>query len=144
MGIFNFKPVQAVFLRTGESDSKEISLKSCLSTVLHIKLWYESDFIERSGFRSQDLYSVTKMHAAKIMVKAKPQAIPSQKQQKILSAIRQQLESVDTGTDAQLKAILNHDDPDLPVSQSDMVIMQFCCTGFVILFPPKFGTTDTK
>ena len=148
MWIFTFKPGRAVLLRTGESHNKEASLKRYLSTVLHIKLWYESDFIERSASGSQDLYSVRKMHAAaaKNYDKAKPPAIPplTQKQKKIMFAIRKQLESMDTDTEAQLKGILNADDPDMPMSQFDMVITQFCFIGFIILMPQTFGIHDTK
>ncbi|CAG7832562.1 unnamed protein product, partial [Allacma fusca] len=61
--VFTFKTGRAVLMRTGNTHV-ENSRDRYLSTVLHIKLWYESDFIEKAAKGSQDIYGVRKKHSA--------------------------------------------------------------------------------
>jgi hypothetical protein len=144
MMIFSFKSGRSVLLRTGESHKRENSITRYLSTVLHIKLWYETDFIQKSTSGAQDVYAVRKMHGAAARGYTKnvvPTISLNEKQKKLLSVLQADLGGLET-SEAPWEILT--DKPKVPMSQWDMVITQFCFLGFVVIHPAMFGFWNSK
>lgn len=137
--IFCFKSGRAVLLRTGESHKRDNSLTRYLSTVLHVKLWYETDFIIEKSKTYQDIYAVRKMHRAAAInyEKAKtPVVYMNDSQEALLNAIQEDCKNIET-KDTPWDLLV--ETPEVPMSQFDMVITQYCFLGFVNLHPKMFG-----
>ena len=145
MWVFTFKPGREVLLRTGYSGDAERSLPRYLSTLLHIKLWYEDDTLERTADGSKDLQRVRKMHAnaARQYYKSnRPQMPPLTKtQREICEAVKKATVKIDS---SQWPQTILTDDPEVPFSQFAMVITQFCFIGFILISPEVYGIEDKK
>ena len=142
MLIFTFKSGRAVLLRTGESHRKEASLTRYLSTILHIKAWYETDFVARTGKSAQDVYAVRKMHGAAASNYDKslvPNIYLDSKQETLLNAIHADCKDINTD-DTPWDVLVEN--PKVPMSQFDMVVTQFCFLGFINLHPRMFGIDE--
>lgn len=146
-----YTPVRLILIRTARSNTAVKALKRYVSTLVHIKQWYEGDLLE-SGGRNHDLSKVRRLHArlgqslnSWHFSKAQPsntvpeihegdriflEAIHSDFQESFVPARSFQPESDDEMTPT--------------ISQFDMAVTQFCFMGFLSLFPKAFGISDLK
>jgi hypothetical protein len=154
--LLSYTPVQTLLLKTGRSDPMHKSRRRYLSTMLHVKLWYEADIISPEGLAYRDIQRIGRIHA---------------RFQKIChyseSTQTSQLASCVKGSDRDSTEILdliredcklcrnncnnnNNEEvqvPSLdwvtatinPISQLDMIVTQFCFMGLIFLLPEKFG-----
>jgi len=143
------KPIQALLLRTGAIHDRETSLKKYLLTILRVKRWYESDLLDQSSKAAKDIFSVRKVqrNAAKnFHVYVPPptyQLKLNDDEDKLLTALREDLKSVEADPKNKPK-IYTTVNPDVPLSQYDLAIIQFAFFGFVALFPKVFGIHETR
>lgn len=137
------KPGLAVMIRTGLSHKRENSLKRYLSTLLHVKTWYESDFKEII----RDMEKVRRLHVKAVntyfTVPFPTEDIKLDDfQRRIFRAIKEDVQNA-SGPKQIYPAGMNSYTPDYPISQLGLVQTQFSFMGFIVLYPKVFGIHDT-
>ena len=145
MWVFTFKPGRQVLLHTGYSGDVEKSLPRYLSTLLHIKLWYENFSLEQTTDGSKDLQRVRKMHenaARQYHISKRSRMSPLTKSQiDIYEAVKKATTKIES---SQWPEAILTEDPEVPFSQFSMVITQFCFIGFIVLSPDVYGIENKK
>jgi len=138
-----YTPVRMILLRTGKSFPMSASRQRYLSTLLHIKLWYEDDILSPKSRASKDILKIGCLHQkASIMNKSRH---PNQLEEKakndsediqILETLIVDFKHSDDKNNNEIPFKWTDDNP---ISQLDMIVTQFCFMGFIYLIPGKFG-----
>lgn len=142
---FCVKPNSAVVMRTGKLHQPELSFQRYLSTIQRIAKFFMLPFDQVKAYKAFD--TVRKMHA--LASQKKLEDHPSKEQLKldepwkaeVAKAMRQDLEHIKTD---EAPCHLLTWDPEVPVSQFDMVLTQFGFIGTMWLFPRVFGIKDRE
>lgn len=161
--LLSYVPVQLVLLKTGKSHTKKLALIRYLSTVSHVKLWYESDLSNVDSEAVRDVLKIRQIHAgvSKRMEMKPPcdgayqqqsQAIsdingnnndPGEKATKLIKALKS-FRNLDCNNNAQT-IFYRKEENNYPawITQLDMIVTQYCFMGLLTSFPEKFGV-DVK
>jgi len=145
--VFSYKPVASVLLRTGGTHVKYNSRMRYLSTILHLRRWYESDLLRKSAKGANDVYMVRKLHSKVLELLFSEDAcliddedlLLTDEQEDLLKALQKDLEDVDC---SELPDNFNSYDPNVLMSQLDMVLVQYAFMGFIASSPERFGIHD--
>jgi len=145
--VFSYKPIASVLLRTGGTHVKYNSRMRYLSTILHLRKWYETDLLRKTAKGAQDVFSVRKLHAKVLEMLFLEDScliddddlILSEEQETLLKILHDDLKCID---DSEFPENFNSYDPDILMSQLDMVLVQYAFMGFIALTPELFGCHD--
>ena len=162
-----YLPVRYTLLRTGRSDSKLKAFRRYLTTLIHIKGWYEGNLVHDNdpvgsspSPAVQDIYRIRTLHCRiskslsnKLYTKNTTTTVifkderveecnnNNNSHKLLVKAVRSDLESTFPGTQGSRVTLTGHEPgQQMPViSQLDMAVTQFCFMGFISLFPKSFG-----
>ncbi|ODN05720.1 hypothetical protein Ocin01_00939 [Orchesella cincta] len=141
--LLSYLPVRLVLLKTKRSHTKDLALKRYLSTLRHVKFWYEGDLISPNGDAVRDVRKVCKIHSG--VSKRLSSDMNSLK-----CASESNVEQIQTlqWFDKQNNKTVNvHENADVSphvISQLDMIVTQYCFMGLLTSFPQKFGVTSKE
>ena len=168
-----YAPVRKVLVQTEKSDTRTRSLKRYLSTLVHIKSWYEQDILNENGEAAKDILRIRQVHARVSMtLSAKRDATASSVHHNSLEMIDNQVVNIDliqpspANPDSHITMELvqsikseferldekygNNNGPNLVacsqhvMSQLDMLVTQFCFVGFITTYPELFGILSSR
>jgi hypothetical protein len=147
ISVFSYKPVASVLLRTGGTHVKYNSRMRYLSTILHLRRWYETDLLRKSAKGANDVYMVRKLHSKVLELLYSEDAclideddlILTDDQEDLFKALQRDLQNIDCN---ELPDNFNSYDPNVLMSQLDMVLVQYAFMGFLAASPERFGIHD--
>ncbi|CAL8101128.1 unnamed protein product [Orchesella dallaii] len=143
--LLSYLPVRLVLLKTNRSHTTDLALKRYLSTLRHVKFWYEGDLTSTNGDAVRDVRKVCKIHSGVCQRLSKDIAVMKYKNILCESERTQELQMVkcfdmDNNTMVQVKEEI--DTSPHVISQLDMIVTQYCFMGILTTFPQKFGITS--
>lgn len=142
-----YTPVRKVLMKTGKSDSATKSIKRYLSTLLHVKKWYEGDLLNPEGKTFRDIQRVRRIHSG---ISRSVKIIPDSSQHVQVQMTEYSDEdkklvlAIQISTSSNVKCMnqklnLETKPANFSISQLDMIVTQFCFMGFIFIFPKKLG-----
>lgn len=156
--LLTVRPIQAILLRTSALHRKENTLRRYVKLILYLKRFYESpEAVLKTGGQSSDSNAdISYIHrlqrnAAKNFKVYVPPPYEDLKltleEQEIYQAVQEDTKQLDNQhgicTDTKvLPKILFTVNPDVPMSQYDLVIIQHAFFGMIAQFPRVFGIYD--
>ncbi|XP_021943575.1 uncharacterized protein LOC110842170 [Folsomia candida] len=144
---FSYKPIASVLLRSGGTHVKYNARMRYLSTILHLKKWYESDLLRKSAKGAQDVNYVRKLHAKVLDLLLSDDSCVVDEEDLILTdeqecLLKTLLSDAQSSSAEELSADFNSYDPEVLMSQLDMVLIQYAFMGFIAMAPETFGIHD--
>jgi len=153
--LLSYTPVKLTLLKTQETDTSFKSLRRYLSTLLHIKLWYEEDLLTPTGKAAEDAYKIRKIHGA-IAKKFHRLGYSIEEENNghsdpVSSAVEEDMKRGTIDDLPQSIMIDNYNTfknapvtKQIFVSQLDMAVTQYAFVGFIVMFPTVFGIWGTE
>lgn len=150
--LLSYIPVRNVLLLTKRSHTKPLALKRYLSTLMHVKLWYEGDLITPEGSAVRDILKVRKIHTG-VSWRLKDQSCTNALRQPEIQSLIDNSEATSSRILKSIRKITDDNNNDTtvskenqtrlhPISQLDMMVTQYCFMGLLTTFPEKFGVSS--
>lgn len=160
--LLTVRPIQSLLLRTSALHKKEYSLRSYVKLIVYLKHFYESpsvasDFSPSSSSPKSDectqsisrIYEIQKNAARNFRIYVPPPREDLKltgQERETYEAIREDTSQI-TGICSNTKfmpKILYTVNPEVPLSQYDLVIIQYAFSALVAQFPQIFGIYETS
>lgn len=163
--LLSYFPVRRVLYKTKRSHTAELALKRYVSTISHVKLWYEGDLcsLDGRGDATQDVIKIRKVHSGVYeRLQLAPSSISPEVQntvnedigssscalfsnpEQLLESVRKCATDENNNNNNNDWRIHDHDSSPSPplISQLDMLVTQYCFMGLLTTYPQTFGITS--